>query len=110
MSETQTEAETMDHAIFRAKHPGYQVFEKVIILLAAFTLVELVISVLHEGGTLTLELTALFLLVIAVIKATMIAAFFMHIYYERKPLVVFFFGFVAPMMVALPIALVALTI
>ena len=110
MSDLQTEVETLDHAVFRSKHPGYQTFEKVIILLAVFTLVEIAISMLHEGGTLTLEITALLLLSIAVVKAVMISGFFMHIYYERKPLVVVFFCFVAPIMVALPIALVALTI
>ena len=107
MSETQTLPE---HPAFRIKHAGYLTFEKVIITLAVATLVELSISLLLEGGTLPLEIAALCLIVIAIFKGTLIVGFFMHLFYERKPLIIALLGFVAPMLVGLPVALVILSL
>ena len=107
MTETQNVPE---HPAFRVKHPGSNVLEKVMITLTVFTFVELAISFLLEGGTLTLEIAGVILIVLALIKATLIAGFFMHLFYERKPLFIIFIAFVGPMLIALPIAFVALTV
>lgn len=99
-----------DHPAFRTKHPSEGVFEKVLIILAVFTAIEITISLLLEQGTLPLIIAGLLLIFFALTKATFVGGYFMHIFYEKKPFTIFMIGFGFPMLIVTPIALVALTI
>ena len=103
-------SELKEHPAFRTKHPSEGVFEKILIILAVFTMIEVIISLLLENGTLPLIVAGILLVFFAFSKATFVGGYFMHIFYEKKPFTIFMIGFGFPMMIVTPIALVALTI
>jgi caa(3)-type oxidase subunit IV len=106
-----TKDHTKDHPAFRTKHPRKNMFEYIMITLTVFTTIELVLSYLYtDSGTLSLEVAAALLITFAVVKAILVAGYFMHMFYEKKPFLIFLVSFVFPILLALPIAIVAMTV
>ena len=99
-----------DHPAFRSKHPGPMTFEKVLVFLAIVTLIEVIVSTLYSDKTIGLAIAAFLLVFFAFSKAITVAGYFMHIFYEKRPFTIFMIAFGFPMMIAAPIALVALSI
>lgn len=109
--EAHANAETVpNHAAFRAKHPGYLTFEKVWIILAILTGIEVVVSTLYTDYGLSIIVTGLILVFFSLSKATFVGGYFMHLFYEKRPFVIFMIGFGFPMLIVLPIALMVVTV
>ncbi len=102
--------EVPDHPAFRTKHPGEFTFEKVLVVLAVITGIEVVVSTLYSDYGLALSITAILLVFFSLTKATMVGAYFMHLFYEKRPFVIFMIGFGFPMLIVIPIALMVVTV
>ena len=105
-----TDENLPDHPAFRTKHPGKNIFEIIFVVLAVFTLIELAISAMLEGGSLPREISIFLLVFFALVKAILVAGYFMHLFYEKSPFRIFLIAFVIPMFLALPVAIVAMTV
>ena len=99
-----------DHPAFRTKHPGEFTFEKVLIVLAVLTGIEVLVSTLYSDYGLSLIVTALLLVFFSLSKATFVGGYFMHLFYEKRPFIIFMLGFGFPMLIVLPIALMVVTV
>ncbi len=81
------------------------VYTKVLAALAVATIIEVIVGT-NAGAWGMGEWTKfLILFAIAIFKASLIIAFFMHVKYEPKPLYLVLLVFGAPMAITLPIAL-----
>jgi len=110
-------AEMADHGT-----PGEGTYEKVILILAAFTALEFLFASFMSSGqfeigafgfvlttivfSLDLTLGIIILLSLAVIKVLLVALIFMHVKYEKNWLIIFAVTFGVPMFLALPIAII----
>jgi caa(3)-type oxidase subunit IV len=93
-----------EHPAFRTTHPRKNMFEYIMITLTVFTAIELILSYLYtDSGTLSLEDAAVLLLTFAVVKAILVAGYFMHMFYEKKLFLIFLVSFVFPILLALPL-------
>lgn len=99
-----------NHPAFRTKHPGEFTFEKVLIVLAVLTGIEVVVSTLYTDEHLNIIVIGLILVFLSLTKATFVGGYFMHLFYEKRPFVIFMLGFGFPMLIVLPIALMVITV
>ena len=99
-----------EHPAFRTKDPGEFTFEKVLIVLAVLTGIEVVVSTLYSDYGLSLIITALLLIFFSLTKATFVGGYFMHLFYEKRPFVIFMIGFGFPFLIVVPIALMVVTV
>lgn len=90
---------------FEVKHPPKYTYEGVFGGLFILTALEFAVSELMHLDTLPFVFGAFLLVVMAVVKAVLVGGFFMHIFYEKKPLVILFITFLFPLMIGVPIAL-----
>lgn len=108
--QAQAHAKLPDHPAFRSKHPGNFTFEKVLILLGVITVIELAVSTLHSDGTIQLGIAAVLLIFFSLVKATLVGGYFMHLFYEKRPFVIFMLAFGFPFLIVLPIAIMVITV
>lgn len=101
---------TPDHPAYRSKHPGEFTFEKVLIILGVITFVEVLVSTLYSDYNLALVITAILLVFFSLAKATFVGGYFMHLFYEKRPFVIFMIGFGFPMLIILPVAIMVVTV
>ena len=81
------------------KHP----YERVFLALAIITAIEILASLEFPASLRALQISLL--LILAVSKAVLVAMFFMHIKYEKRPIALTITVFGVPLLLALPLAL-----
>ena len=77
----------------------------VLLALAVATVIEVAIGSNAEAWGITPWTKLILLLAIAIFKASLIVAFFMHVKYEPRPLLLIILVFGVPLFVTLPVAL-----
>ncbi|MFX1507914.1 MAG: cytochrome C oxidase subunit IV family protein [Promethearchaeota archaeon] len=86
-------------------------YNYVVLLLAFFTILELVLSFFSESVQEQADLQFMIrigLIVLALSKAYLVAAFFMGIKYQAKPKVIYAVVFGVPLLIAVPVVLIPL--
>ena len=114
MAHVESHKNLPDHPAFRTKHPGHLTFEKILGLLAVVTLIEVLISTAHTDGLFgfqaTLAVTAILLIFFSFFKASLVAGYFMHLFYEKRPFVIFMLAFGFPFLIVVPVAIMVITL
>ena len=91
----ETDVHVLDH------HLGD--YKKIITVLTVMTAIEFGISYLMASHHIGLAIGIVVLLVLAFVKAALVAKFFMHLRYDPKPLTIFI---VIPLVLATPILMI----
>ena len=97
---------TETHLTHEINHPAKYTFEKVILTLVVITIIEVLVSLDFPENLRALQITIL--MILAIIKAALVVAFFMHVKYEKRPLALTLMIFGFPLSLSIP--LVVLTV
>jgi cytochrome c oxidase subunit IV len=92
-------------------HTKKKPYNYVVLLLAFFTILELVLSLSSETVPRQADLQSVIrigLVILALAKAYLVAAFFMGIRYQTRPKVIYSVVFGVPLLITLPVVIIPL--